>query len=206
LVRARFDRQYYERFYGDARDRSVYRADERKLGAFVAGYLKYLDQPVRNVVDIGCGFGQWKAIIASHFPKARYTGVEVSAWLCGEYGWTESTAMDFESPTPFDLVICKDTLQYLSPKEFRLAAGNLSQLCSGVLYASILTTEDWKANCDRTRTDPRVYLRTGNWYRRILGRYFTNLGGGLFLSPRSPAVPWELDALPVIMRAGQDKQ
>jgi SAM-dependent methyltransferase len=196
LIRARFDRQYYERFYGGTRERAAYRTDEQRLGTFVAGYLKYLGQPVRSVVDIGCGFGQWKAIVARHFPTARYTGVEISDYLCKQYGWVQGTAMDFPSPTPFDFVICKDTLQYLSPKEFRTAAENLAELCSGVLYASILTTEDWKANCDRQRTDARVYLRSGNWYRKILGRYFTNLGGGLFLSPRSPAVPWELESLP----------
>lgn len=200
MVRGRFDRQYYERFYGDSRERAAYRKDEQRLAAFVAGYLKYLGQPVRRVVDIGCGFGQWQAILARHFPAGRYTGVEISDYLCTKYGWTRGTAMDFESAAPFDLVICKDTLQYLSPREFRSAAENLAELCSGVLYASILTTEDWKANCDRQRTDARVYLRTGNWYRKILGRHFRNLGGGLFLSPRSPAVPWELESLPPASR------
>jgi SAM-dependent methyltransferase len=196
LIRARFDRKYYQRFYGGSRERAAYQADEQRLGNFVAGYLKYLGQPVRRVVDIGCGFGQWKAIVARHFPKARYTGVEISDYLCSQYGWLQGTAMDFQSPTPFELVICKDTLQYLSPREFRNAAENLAELCSGVLYASVLTTEDWKFNCDRQRTDPKVHLRTGNWYRKILGKHFRNLGGGLFLSPRSPAVPWELESLP----------
>lgn len=196
MIRAQFDRQYYDRFYGDRRERAAYRADEKRLGTFVAGYLNYLAQPVRRVVDIGCGFGQWKAIIGSHFPKARYTGVEISEYLCKRYGWLHGTAVDFQSAVPFDLVICKDTLQYLSPREFRAAVENLAELCSGVLYASVLTKEDWETNCDRQRTDPQVYLRTGNWYRRILGRHFRNLGGGLFLSPRSPAVPWELESLP----------
>lgn len=196
MIRARFDRQYYERFYGGAREQAAYQSDEHRLGDFVAAYLKYLGQPVRSVVDIGCGFGQWKAIVARHFPKARYTGVEISGYLCERYGWLHGSAMDFQSPTGFDLVICKDTLQYLSPKEFREAVSNLAELCSGVLYVSILTTEDWNANCDRQRTDARVYLRTGNWYRKVLGRHFTNLGGGLFLSPHSPAVPWELESLP----------
>lgn len=196
MTRSRFDRKYYDRFYGGSRERAAYRNDEDRLGAFVAGYINYLRQPVRSVVDIGCGLGQWQGIVARHFPKARYTGVEISDYLCKRYGWIQGTAMDFRSEARFDLVICKDTLQYLSPGEFRSAAVNLSELCKGVLYASILTTEDWQANCDRRRTDSRVYLRTARWYRKILGRYFTNLGGGLFLSPRSKAIPWELESLP----------
>jgi SAM-dependent methyltransferase len=196
LIRTRFDKKYYERFYGGARERAEYRRDEQRLGAFVAAYLGYLGQPVRNVVDIGCGLGQWRKILSRHFPKASYTGVERSEYLCEKYGWIEGSAIDFESTESFDLVICKDTLQYLSPKQFRTAAMNLAQLCRGVLYASILTSEDWNANCDRRRTDSRVYLRTGNWYRRILGQHFTNLGGGLFLSSQSPAIAWELESLP----------
>jgi SAM-dependent methyltransferase len=196
LIRTRFDRQYYERFYGSSSERAAYRRDEGRLGAFVASYLKYLGQPVKNVIDIGCGLGQWKGIISKHFPKAHYTGVERSEYLCDKYGWANGSAVDFHAPDPFDLVICKDTLQYLSAKEFRSAAENLAELCSGALYASVLTTEDWKSNCDRKMTDASVYLRTGNWYRKILGRYFTNLGGGIFLSRRSPVTAWELETLP----------
>lgn len=196
-IRADFDRDYYRRFYGTARDRRDYARDEERLGDFVCAYLRYLQQPVRKVVDIGCGFGHWRGIIRRHFPKAGYTGVELSDHLCDEYGWRRGSAVDFRSRSAFDLVICKDTLQYLSAKEFEAAAENLARLCRGVLFASILTQEDWADNCDRTRTDDQVYLRRGSWYRRVLGRHFTNLGGGLFLSDRSPAIPWELETLPV---------
>lgn len=195
-IRSVFDREYYERFYGDAREQRAYRRTERRLGDFVCAYLKYLGQPVRRVVDIGCGFGQWQDIVASHFPRASYTGVERSDYLCERFGWQPGTAVDFESSRPFDLVICKDTLQYLSSAEFERAADNLAGLCRGALYVSILSSEDWRDNCDRRRTDSSVHLRPAAWYRRILGRNFTNLGGGLFLSDDSPAIPWELEKLP----------
>jgi SAM-dependent methyltransferase len=194
--RDRFDEGYYERFYGGARERRAYLRDEHRLGDFVCAYLKYMEQPVRNVVDIGCGFGHWRDIIARHFPRASYTGVERSAWLCEAHGFTQGSAVDFSARTPFDLVLCKDTLQYLSDREFRAAAANLAGLCRGALFASILTQRDWDENCDRGRTDARVCLRTAAWYRKVLGRHFVNLGGGLFLSERSPSIPWELETLP----------
>lgn len=193
--RARFDKRYYKRFYGGARERAAYRREEQRLGDFVCAYLKYFGQPVRRVVDIGCGLGQWREIVAKHFPRASYTGVERSDYLCDELGWTRGSAVDFTARTPFDLVICKDTLQYLSPQDFRQAVANLAKLCRGALYASVLTTEDWSAVCDRRRTDDRVYLRTGSWHRRLFERHFVNVGGGVFLSERSPAMPWELEKI-----------
>jgi trans-aconitate methyltransferase len=195
-IRTRFDKKYYQRFYGGARDRAAYRRAEARLGDFVCAYLDYLEQPVRRVVDIGCGLGQWKKIIARRFPKARYTGVEWSEYLCDKYGWIHGSAVDFSADEPFDLVICKDTLQYLPARSFRSAVSNLTNLCRGALYASVLTREDWKSNCDRRRTDDRVYLRKANWYRDIFGQHFINVGGGLFLSPDSLAIPWELETLP----------
>jgi SAM-dependent methyltransferase len=195
-IRTRFDQKYYQRFYGSARERAAYRRAERRLGDFICAYLDYLEQPVRRVVDIGCGLGQWRDIIAKRYPGANYTGVEWSEYLCRKHGWVHGSAVDYTADEPFDLVICKDTLQYLSAPKFRRAVDNLANLCRGVLYASILTTEDWASNCDRKKTDDRVYLRKAKWYRDILARQFTNIGGGLFLSPDSPAIPWELETLP----------
>lgn len=194
-IRGRFDKRYYERFYGGSRERAAYRREENRLGDFVLSYLRYLGQPVRRVVDIGCGLGQWREIVARHFPQASYTGVEHSEYLCNELGWTRGSAVDFEARVPFDLVICKDTLQYLSAPELRAAIANLANLCRGALYASVLTSEDWDEVCDRRRTDDRVHLRTGNWYRRMFARHFINVGGGVFLSEESEALPWELEKL-----------
>lgn len=194
-VRSRFDKAYYDRFYGGASERKAYYREEQLLGNYLAACLKYMEQPVRNVVDIGCGLGQWQDIIQAHFPGARYTGVERSEYLCDQYGWTCGSVIDFKSRSSFDLVICKDTLQYLSAPEFEAAVDNLARLCRGALYVSILTKKDWEAVCDPQRTDPDVYLRTGRWYRSRLATRFTSLGGGVYLSDRSPAIPWELETL-----------
>jgi len=192
-ARTRFDKPYFDRFYGNSSDRARYRRAERKLGAFIFSYLEYLGQPVRRVLDVGCGLGQWRDIVSERYPDASYTGVEWSQYLCEKYGWIHGSAVDFESDEPFDLVICKDTLQYLDDRQFRRAAANLAHLSRGALYASILTVEDWHQNCDRDMTDDQVFLRTGRWYRKVLGEHFINLGGGLFLSELSPAIPWELE-------------
>ncbi len=193
--RFEFDEAYYRRFYVDADTRAMSPDEFTRLGEFVAGYLRYLDQPVRHVLDLGCGMGYWRAIVDRHFPGASYTGVEVSPYLCERFGWKPGSAVDFRSRRRFDLVICSDVLQYLSSTDASTAIENLARLCDGALYFGALTKEDWAQNCDRTRTDDRGYLRSGNWYRRRLGAHFSNAGGGLFFSCRSPVVLYELEKL-----------
>jgi hypothetical protein len=62
-----------------------------------------------------------------------------------------------------------------------------------VLYFSALTTEDWRKNCDRSRTDGAVYLRNGEWYRRRLLRAFKPIGLGLWLKRGYQLIQWELE-------------
>lgn len=190
-----FDRSYYERFYGFPRIRASDRRDMHVLGDFVCAYLRYLGQPVRRVLDIGCAVGLWRDVITRHFPRAKYTGVENSQFLCEEYGWVHGSVVDFRSRAPFDLVICMDVLQYLSNADATAAIENLAGLCRGALYFNLLTKEDWEENCDRDRTNGEVHLRSGRWYRRRLQRHFIQAGGGVFVSPRSPAILWELEKL-----------
>jgi SAM-dependent methyltransferase len=190
-----FDAAYYARFYGTGARRARYERDEQRLGDFACAYLKYLGQPVRTVVDLGCGFGWWRDVIAKHFPAARYTGVEISEYLCEEHGWQRGSVIDYRARKPFDWVICKDTLQYLSNAEFDTALDNLARLAHGALYLSLPTRRDWEESCDHDWTDSSVYLRSAQWYRQRLARHFVNVGGGIYLSRRSPVVTWELERL-----------
>ena len=187
-----FSSAYYRAFYGNLRGRVGDRKTVDLLGNFVCSYLKYLDQPVRRVLDIGCGLGFWQQVIARHHSTASYTGVEYSDYLCTRLGWQNGSAVDFYSAIPFDLVICDDVLQYLSNADATAAIDNLATLSRGALYINALTTEDWEKNCDRKRTDGDVFLRNANWYRRRLRQAFTDVGGGVFLSTDAPAISWEL--------------
>ena len=190
-----FDRAYYERFYSYPRIRVGDAKEIAVLGDFVCAYLRYLAQPVRRVLDIGCGLGFWRDVVARHYPNARYTGVEISDFLCEQYDWRRGSVVDFAARAPFDLVVCTDVLQYVPDADASAAIDNLATLCRGAMYFNLLTREDWEENCDQERTNGDVYLRSSDWYRRRLGRHFIQAGGGMFLSPRSSAVLWELETL-----------
>lgn len=195
MGRFAFDEAYFDRFYRDPRTRVASPRDTLRLGRFVCNYLKFLEQPVARVVDLGCGIGSWREAIRRHFPRATYTGVEVSSYLCREYGWVQGSVVDFAADEPFDLVICQGVLQYLDAAEARKAIANLARLCRGALYLEALTREDWEQNCDRTVTDGATHLREAEWYRQALRRRFVNGGGGVFLASASPVVMFELEKL-----------
>ena len=189
----RFDAAYYERFYGDAATRVSSRAATTRLARFVSAYIAYLDLPVRRILDAGCGLGWWREPLARRYPKAVYSGIEISSHLCRQHGWQQASLVDYRAEAPFDLVICQGVLQYLDNGEAAAAIDNLGELCRGALYLEALTRDDWKRSVDRSRTDGDVHLRGGRWYRRRLARRFLNAGGGLFVHVDAPTVMFELE-------------
>ena len=190
-----FDRDYYRRFYHDPATRVVDADDVEKLCRFVVAYLEFLDVPIQRVLDLGCGIGLWRDALEDACPNARYTGVEVSPYLCDEYGWRRGSVVDFRANGGFDLVICQGVLQYLDDADAERAIQNLARLCRGALFLEVLTRADWERNCDRQRTDGAVHLRTGDWYRERLAGDFVNCGGGVFARRGSTAALFELETL-----------
>ncbi|NUQ13332.1 MAG: class I SAM-dependent methyltransferase, partial [Gemmatimonadaceae bacterium] len=58
----------------------------RQLG-FVVGVTEYLlDRPVRSVLDVGCGEGNWAAVLRGIRPRARYLGVDGSEYAIRRFG------------------------------------------------------------------------------------------------------------------------
>lgn len=188
----KFDRAYYDRFYGDARTRVASARGFQRLGRFVASYLQYLEIPVETVLDLGCGVGHWAAVARRIFPKARYTGVEVSAYLCRKHGWKLGSVVSWHG-APADLVVCQGVLQYLPAGEARRAMRNLARLTHGALYLEVLTREDWQSNVDQSVTDGDVYLRSASFYKKELAKSFVACGGGIFVPKSSDIVLYELE-------------
>ena len=192
-VRSDFDAAYYERFYLDPRTRVADSVDMEVQARFLCSYLDHLKIDVRWVLDLGCGLGRLREPLLARFPRARYTGVEVSEYLCAEYGWVQDSVVTFRSGRRFDLVICQDVLQYLDDVEAEQALQNLARHCRGALFFGALTREDWEENCDQQRTDGNGYLREGTWYRSRLAPSFVCAGGGVFVARRAGVVMFELD-------------
>lgn len=191
-----FDADYYARFYEDPRTRVAGAHEAKQLARLLGAQLGYLGQPVRNVLDMGCGLGQLRAPLAREFRAASYTGVEHSEFLCERHGWKQGSVVDWRSRSRYDLVICRGVLQYLTRPQAEQAIGNLARLCRGALYLEALTREDWTDAADRKRTDGAVYLRAASFYRKRLARAgFAAAGTGIFLHERSPVVLYALETV-----------
>lgn len=181
-----FDEAYYQRFYFDKKTSVVDPQHMERLGTFVCSYLKYLRVPVHRVLDVGCGIGLWKDIVARHFPAASYQGVEFSPYLCERFGWQQGSVVDYAASEPFDFVICQGVLPYLSPPDLKTALHNLGRLCKGALYVEAVSREDYEQGIiDEDLTDNRVFRHRAELYRRGLQQGAVELGGGLWLSRRA---------------------
>jgi len=188
-----FGADYFQRYYFDPATRVTTPAEMQGRAAVMLAVMRQAQVPVRRILDAGCGVGLLRRPLAKLAPRARYTGLEGSEYLCKRYGWTRGSIVDYRPRAAYDLVICYDVLQYLTDAEAALALENLARLSRGGLYFSALTREDWRSNCDKGRTDRTVHLRTGAWYIRRLQRRFRYLGLGVWLRRDVSAMLWELE-------------
>ncbi len=188
-----FDEAYYRRFYHDPRTAVTSRAQMRDRAALIAASVRYVGLPVRRILDAGCGVGLLRAPLLRHLPRAQYTGLETSEYLCQRYGWQQGTLQTLGTRIRHELVVCYDVLQYLKKDEALLAMAKLGVVCRGALYFGALTSGDWRNNCDQSRTDRVPGLRSASWYRRELARSFRPLGCGMWLRHDAPVTLWDLD-------------
>lgn len=188
-----FNVAYFRKFYLNASTRVVTAAEMRSRAALIACALRQCQIPIRSILDAGCGIGLLRKPFKELLPRARYVGLEASRYLCGRFGWIQGSITDFAQRVPFDLVVCYDVLQYLSDPEAARAIVNIAKLTRAALYVSALTTEDWRENCDRSRTDRAVHLRSGAWYRRRLNKSFRYVGFGIWVRKDVTAILWEME-------------
>ena len=190
----RFDATFFKRFYFDRETKVVTREEMRARAELIAAILRQAEHPVRSILDAGCGIGMLKPAFAKVLKRARYVGLEPSEYLCRRFGWTQGSIVDFKPAGPFDLVVCYDVLQYLDDRAAVRAMANLGRLSRVALYFSALTIEDWRRNCDRSRTDRAVNMRPAVWYRSRLQRTFYYLGFGVWISKTKPTLRWALES------------
>jgi hypothetical protein len=188
-----FGAAYFRKFYLNPATRVVTASEMRSRAALIAAILRQAQVPIRSILDAGCGIGLMRKPLAQFLPRARYSGLEASRYLCGRFGWIAGSVVDYAPRKPADLCICYDVLQYLTDADAARAISNLNSLTCSALYVSALTAEDWRENCDRTRTDRAVHLRPGAWYRRRLRKSFRYIGFGIWLRKGVTAILWDME-------------
>jgi 2-polyprenyl-3-methyl-5-hydroxy-6-metoxy-1,4-benzoquinol methylase len=188
-----FNSAYFRKYYRSAATRVTTTEEMRGRARLIAAILGHAHIPVRSILDAGCGIGLLRKPFSEVLPRARYLGIETSEYLCARYPWIKGSVVDYAPRSQSDLVVCYDVLQYLDDRDAGRAIANLAKLTRAAIYLSALTLEDWRENCDRTRTDGAVHLRPGDWYRRRLRRHFSYLGFGVWLRKDVTAILWDLE-------------
>ena len=190
-----FDYAYYKRYYFDPNTAVTNKREMQARARLIAAYALHTGLPTRRILDAGCGTGLLKPWLKRYLPRATYTGIEASEYLCERYGWQHANIETYKPPAPFDVVVCYDVMQYLDSGRADRAIANFGKLCRGVLYFTALTRLDWELNCDRSRTDSNVHLRSAQWYRSRLRKSFREAGCGFWLRRGAPFTVWDLESL-----------
>ena len=90
----KFGAAYFRKFYLNRFTRVVSAAEMRTRARLIAAILAQAAIPVRTVLDAGCGIGLLRKPFAEIWPRARYTGLDASEYLCTRYGWIHGSVVD----------------------------------------------------------------------------------------------------------------
>jgi len=201
LTRSRqFDERYFDRWYRDPRHRVKTSADLRRQALLAVSAAEWvLDRPIRSVLDVGAGEGAWARVLAALRPKARYRGIEPSAYAVARHGrrWNISSGTfgdlhAVKTRAPIDLVVCSGVVAYVSNRDFERGLEALANLVGGVLHLEIFTRRDDIIGDQRARS-----ARSGAWYRERLRRAgFVTCGLHNYVGPRARETLAEMEACP----------
>jgi len=183
----RYDRAYFDRWYRDPKTRVKSGAAIRRKAALALSVAEYyLEQPVRSVLDVGCGEGNWLPALRSLRPKIRYTGVDASRYAVERFGKKRNIRLgsfanleEIGLVDDYDLIVCSDTLFYLPIEELALGLASLAHRAAGVAFLELYTDGD-----SLIGDFPKEGLQSANFYRRLLKNHgFLSVGSHCYLGP-----------------------
>ena len=183
-----YDRAYFQKWYRDPRHRVGSRAQlARKVAMVVHLAEYYLARPLRNVLDVGCGEGAWRAPLQRLRPKIGYRGLDSSEYAIARYGRTRDVGMatfgqlgQLRFDERFDLIVCSDMLHYVAAPELRRGLSGFGDLLEGVAFLEVFTARD-NPSGDRAG----FIARSPAWYRAaFVEAGLLPCGSHAYLGPR----------------------
>ena len=165
----RYDRAYFDRWYGDRAAVVTDALIRRRARLALAAAEHVLERDVRSVLDVGCGEGRWRAPLLRARPSLSYLGVDGSEYAIRRFGRRRNLRLGSFAGIGtlglrrrFDLIVCSDVIHYVATPELRRGLAALRRLAGGVLWLDARTAED-DFEGDREGWQPRAAAT----YRRL---------------------------------------
>ena len=165
-----FDQHFFDTWYRGADHRFRAGASLARHAMVAISAAEYLlERPVRRVLDIGCGEGEWRAVLRTLRPKARYTGIDPSEYVVRRFGKRRNielggfgTIGERDDIEEFDLVVCIDALHYVPKSDVAPGARVLGKRLNGVAMLHAFARGDHIEGDVRglTRRPARFYRET----------------------------------------------
>ncbi|MBV6519941.1 MAG: hypothetical protein MNPFHGCM_00044 [Gemmatimonadaceae bacterium] len=164
-----YDKAYFDKWYRQKKYRVKSAVDIARQLRFIVGAAEYLlEQPVRRVLDVGCGEGNWLPPLRHLLPRVRYWGVDASEYAVRRWGKRRNIQLGtfgslggLQLPDEVDLVLCCGVLMYVAPEELPGGLQAIRARARGVCYFEVFTSED-----DATGDFNRSEMRPARWWRR----------------------------------------
>jgi SAM-dependent methyltransferase len=146
----RYDRAYFDHWYRDPRH-AIHQHGmlPRRVQLAVSAAEYLLERQIRNVLDVGCGEGRWRAMLRHARPRVRYVGVDSSEYVVRRYGKLRNLRFGrfgdlgrLGLKRRFDLIVCSDVLHYVPTAEARRGLRALARLLGGVAFIEVFTHDD----------------------------------------------------------------
>lgn len=166
----RYDAQYFDRWYRNPGTRVITPGDVARKAQLAVGAAEYLLQrPVRNVLDVGAGEGNWLAPLRKLRPRIRYQGVDPSEYAVQRFGRRRNIILgsfdaldELELGGPYDLVVCVGVMNYLTRRELARGLEVIAAITAGVAFLEVWAKEDEIVG-DRAGWQEHP----ASWYRRV---------------------------------------
>lgn len=182
-----YNKRYFDKWYRDPKHKvSTAGALRRKAAMVVAIAEYYLERPIRTVLDVGCGEGQWQPVLKKMRPKVQYTGIDPSAYAVKRFGKRRNLTVgtfgqlaELELAESYDLVICSNALYYIPAAELDLGLWALVPRIGGVAFLEAYDTET-----PLTGDTRNMERRNAAAYRKLFRRHgLKSCGSHCYVSP-----------------------
>src|SRR5580765_1343755 len=196
-----YDRAYFDRWYRH----SLHSVNnpallERKAALAISVAEYYLGRRVRNVLDVGCGEGAWRAPLKKLRPRIDYLGIDSSEYAIARYGRARNLRLvgfgqlaELRFGHDFDLIVCSDVIHYLPSTELRRGLDGIADMLAGVAFLELFTSRD------ALDGDKHGFIaRAPKWYLSTFAQAgLTACGTHCYLGPKSQASVAALEAPPI---------